>query len=124
MHSLRWPYWKSVQGPPWSEFLGEIYYNCRFLSGCLTGKEKNSEASLSSADPHTALQRPPEELARWGGGNNYLAMLRGWALGRVPQPSSPRTPRFPDPKPSQEAAELSDSRDTCEFRKCSSQGHQ
>lgn len=85
MHSLRWHYWKSVQGPPWSEFLGEIYYNCRFLSGCLTGKEKNSEASLSSADPHTALQRPPEELARWGEDNGGPFSISEFVLVFGPQ---------------------------------------
>lgn len=91
------------------------------------GKERNSSASLGSRDRHTALQRPPEEGARWDGGNNSLATWRGWTLDtrvlafRLP----PR--RFPEPKPSQEAAELSNSSDTCQiqgifkdtFRKCS-----
>ena len=74
-----------------SEFLGGTYYKSRILSGPLPRK-----GSLSSADPCTALQRPPEEGAWWGGGNNCSAIQRGWVLGTgfpAPPLSLPQVPR-------------------------------
>lgn len=50
VYFLRQCYWKLVQEPPRSEFFKVTYVKCRFLSGSLVGKERNSVSLVSSVE--------------------------------------------------------------------------
>lgn len=86
-----------------------MYYKCRFQTGALTGKERNSEGSLGSVTPpHTAVQRPPEE-----GGSSVERITPAWLpreaghLTPGSQPSPPRRlPRPPSPARKQENCQV------------------
>ena len=108
-YSLRKCYWKLVQEPLRSEFFKVTYVKCRFLSGSLVGKERKSISLVSSFEASRRTVPGGTE------GRTTWPPREGGHLTPGSQPSI-LPPRVSEPKPSQEALELSDPSDTTPVR--------